>query len=214
MLSIAMSKKTLALIAGLTVLTLVLVVLALNTNPNTAPVTQQTETRVTTTEKPTPTVPAYTVVNLSPDPVPLRGGVATVEVGIDTGANQVTGVQFEVTYDPAVLNFGTIRQGTFFDNTLILINQADRTNGRVTYAIGLTPAGSQNPKSGTGTVATLTFTRKSTAPATGTTPLGLENVMVSAKGLAPSVLKEATGTVVSLSNSPVTTTTTASPSGR
>lgn len=208
-----MSKKTLALIAGLTVLTLVLVVLALNTNPATAPVSQQTETDVTDT--PTPTVPAHTVINLAPNPVPLQAGTATVDVQIDTGDNQVTGAQFDVIYDPAVLNFGTIRQGTFFTNSLILINEADRTNGRVTYAIGLTPAGTQNPKTGTGTVATLTFTRRSTAPTTGTTLLGLENVMVSAKGLAPSVLKEATGTVINLSNTTTTTTTTtASPSGQ
>ena len=206
-----MSKKTLALIAGLTVLTLVLVVLALNTNPNLSQVNQPNET----SEQPTPTVPAHTVINLAPNPVTLQGGTATVDVLIDTSDNQVTGAQFDVVYDPEVLTFRTIEQGTFFTNSLILIEPTGTPDGRVTYAIGLTPAGIQNPKSGTGTVATITFTRRPTAPRTGTTPLGLENVMVSAKGLAPSVLKEATGTVVSLTSSgAATTTTTASPSGR
>lgn len=208
-----MSKKTLALIAGLTVLTLVLVVLALNTNPATQPTNQQPG--ATATEVPSPTVPAHTVINLAPNPVPMESGTATVDVQIDTSDNQVTGAQFDLTYDPDVLNFSSIKQGTFFNPSLIIKNDVDRVNGRITYIIGLTPAGTQNPKTGIGTVATVTFTRKSTAPTTGTTPLGLENVMVSAKGIAPSVLKEATGTVVSLTNSAAgagTTTTTPSAS--
>jgi hypothetical protein len=203
-----MSKKTLALIAGLTVLTLVLVVLALNTGQK-APQDSKDTTNVTSA--PSPTVPAHTVIQLAPNPVAFTGNTATVNVNIDTSDNPVTAAQFEVTYDPTVLNYSSIRQGDFFQNALVLINQVDRTAGKITYAIGLTPAGAQNPKTGTGTVATITFTRRSTAAVRGTTPLGLENVLVSAKGIAPSVLKSASGSSVDLSTA---TNTTASPSGR
>jgi hypothetical protein len=206
MLSMDMSKKTLALIASLTVLTLVLVVLALNTNQKPSGSGEQADQVVQ--EEPTPTVPAHTVINLNPNPVSITGSTATVNVMIDTSDNMATAAQFEVTYDPKVLNFGSIKQGDFFQNALVLINQADRENGKVTYAIGLTPAQVQNPKSGTGTLATLTFTKRSTAPATGTTPLGLVNVIVSAKGESKSVLKSASGTSVDL------TTRSASPSSQ
>jgi hypothetical protein len=204
-----MSKKTLALIAGLTVLTLVLVVLALNTGQkNTG---QKDDSQASATTQPSPTVPAHTVVALDPNPVTFTAGTATVNVIIDTSDNPVTAAQFELTFDPKVLNYSAVKQGDFFQNALVLINQVDRVNGKLTYAIGLTPVGAQNPKTGTGTIAQVTFTRRSTAAAAGSTPLGLENVLVSAKGIAPSVLKSATGTTVTLANS---ANTTASPSGR
>lgn len=197
-----MSKKTLALIAGLTVLTLVLVILALNIGQQ-VPGPQDSETAVS--EEPTPTIPAHTLINLSPNPVTLTAGTATVEVMIDTSDNMVTGTQFDLVYDPKVFNFGGIKQGTFFTSALILINDVDRTNGKVTYALGLTPAQIKNPKSGSGTVATITLTRRSTAPTTGSSELKLENVLVSAKGIGPSVLKQAKGTTVNLSASSAST---------
>ncbi len=202
-----MSRKTLALIAGLTVLCLVLVVLALNMGPKApeAPATGE-ETEVSEIE-PSPTVPAHTTVNLQPNPVIFSSSSASVDVMIDTDDNEVTGAQFEIVYDPEVLNVSTIRQGTFFENALILINRIEREEGRITYALGLTPTGMQNPSTGTGTVATVVFTRRSTAPRTGTTELKMENVMIAAKDIGPSVLKQATGTIVNLSS-------TASPSAQ
>lgn len=207
MLNTVMSKKTLALIAGLTVLTLALVVLALNTGKKAPQTGTENEQAATTDTTPTMSVPASTIVKLSPDPIVFSSTSASVNVDIDTAENEVTGAQFEIVYDPAVLNFSSIRQGDFFQNALILINDVNRTEGRITYALGLTPAGAQNPESGTGTVATVVFTRRSTAPTTGTSPLKIENVMIAAKGVGPSVLKEASGATVNLSR-------TASPSGR
>src|SRR4051812_20878809 len=105
MLSIGMSKKTLALVAGLTVLTLVLVVLALNTGQK-APTKPNEQV-----SSPTPTVPAHTTVHLSPDPVTLTGGTATVSVMIDTADNQATGAQFDVVFDPKMLTVSPMKKG-------------------------------------------------------------------------------------------------------
>lgn len=199
-----MSRKTLALIAGLTVLTLILVVLALNTGQKGM---NKNGTGTTATVQPTPTVPAHTVLSLSPNPVPVTANVATVDVMIDAEDNPVTGAQFEIKYDPDVLNFTEVKQGSFFGSALILINDVNRTEGRVTYALGLTPAQIQNPKTGKGTVATLTFTKRSNAPVAGNSALKIENALISAKDIGPSVLKSATGTTINLTN-------TASDSGR
>jgi hypothetical protein len=188
-----MSKKTLALVAGLTVLTLVLVILALNTGSK-APKEQP---GTTPTASPEPTVPAHSIINLSPNPVTLTGNSGTVDVMIDTSDNQATGAQFDLVYDPAVLTVGPLKQGDFFTNAIVLLNDT-KTPGKVTYMIGLTPAGAKSPRSGTGTIATFTVTRKSTAAANGTSELKLENVYVSAKDIKPSVLKSASGTTVNL----------------
>ena len=207
MLSIGMSRKTLALVAGLTVLTLVLVVLALNTGKK-AP---GDGTGPTATGEPTPTVPAHTTVNLSPNPVTLQGNTATVEVVIDTEDNQVTGAQFDLVYDPDVFTVGPIRLADFFQGGVVLFNDTV-SPGTERFMVGLSPAQAKDsPKSGTGTIATFTVTRKSTAPRTGTSNLELKEVYVSAKGMKPSVLREATGTTVNLS---VTGASSASPSGR
>lgn len=193
-----MSKKTVALIAGLTILTLILVVLALGVGQK--PDAESPSETPTDTEQPTPTVPAFTTLELSPNPVSFTANTTTIEVVIDTSENEVTGAQFDLVYDPQVVTLGPIRLGDFFTNSLVFINDTS-VPGRVTYMVGLTPAQMQNPKTGTGTVATFTVTKRSTAPATGTTEVKLENVLISGKDLGPSVLKEATGTTINLTNS-------------
>jgi hypothetical protein len=203
-----MSKKTLALVVALTVLTLILVVLALNTGQKATPGTPKGQA----SDTPTPTAPRHTTIDLSPDPVTFVNGTATVNVDIDTSDNPVTGAQFELTYDSDVLNFKSIQPGDFFTNPLVILNDS-KTPGKIKYMISLTPAQAQAPKTGTGSIATITFTRKSTAPRTGTTPLKFtENeVIVSAKDITDTVLKSATGTVIDLSSS---TSVTPSPTGR
>lgn len=196
-----MSKKTLALVAGLTVLTLVLVVLALNTGKNTA----TPPGNEVSTETPTPTAPAHTTIELSPNPITLTAGKGTISVMIDAADNEVTGAQFDLVYDPKQVSIGSIVKGDFFTNSIVFPTDT-ATPGRVTYMIGLTPAGYQNPKTGNGTVATFTVTRR--PGATGSTTINLENVLISAKKVEQSVLKSATGTTVILSAN------TASPSSR
>src|SRR4029078_10186593 len=101
-------------------------------------------------------------------------------------------------YDPQVLTISPIKQGDFFPNAVVLLEDT-KNPGKITYMIGLTPVGAKTPRTGTGTVASFTVSRKATAPTTGSTTLGLENVYVAADDLKKSVLKNATGTTVTLS---------------
>lgn len=199
-----MSKKTLALIAGLTVLTLVLVVIALTTGQKQPSQKQSASSEQVTSPK--PTIPAHTSVSLAPNPVILTAGKAEVQVMIDSSDNLIAGVQFDVVYDPQVFNLVDIKQGTFLTKPLILLNEIDRTTGRATYALSLTPANIRNPNTGSGVLATVTLAKKSTAPSTGSSPLALENVVISAMNpnlketIPGSVLKSTKGTSVTLTN--------------
>lgn len=191
-----MSKKTIGLIVGLLITTVVLLFVALSAKP---PVSPQTTT-VTQETGPTPTPVAHTMLTLSPDTVQIgANGSGSVEVMIDTGENQVTAVQLELSYDPAVLRNVVVTPGDFLPTPITLINNNDRDNGRISFALGIPP--SQDPVTGAGTVATIRFTRVSRVP-TGITDTELEllpKTLVTAQGISTSVLKSATGATVILS---------------
>lgn len=188
-----MSKKTLALILGLIILTLVLLGVALlpilRQNQTTEPVPTPTSRKTTLS----PTPPAFTTITLSPNPVTLAQ-TGTVNVIVDTGGNSLTAVQLEIAYDPTYLTNVSIQPGTFFPNPVQLLNTVDDQTGRVTYALGITPA--QTPISGSGTVATIMFQRTLSAPA-GQTQLDLlPKTLVTQQGSGASVLKATTGTTI------------------
>lgn len=191
-----MSKKTIGLIVGLLVTTVVLLFVALSAKP---PVSPQTTT-VTQESGPTPTPVAQTELVLSPDVVELAPGVTEeVYVNILTRENQVTAVQLEIAYDPAVLRIVSVKPGTFLPTPITLINNIDRENGRISFALGIPP--SQDPVTGSGDVAIIRITRASSIPA-GTTNTELEllpKTLVTAQGISTSVLKSATGATVILS---------------
>ena len=189
-----MSKKTLALIVSLVVLTAVLLFIALSTKE------QRTATNTPGGgEQVEPTPPAESVLTMTPDTIDLSAGAAgqqTVNVEIETGENQVTAVQLEVGYDPAVIRNVTVTPGTFFDSPTVLLNKTDANTGRISYALGIAPA--QDPRSGNGTVATITFTAVPNADVSETEISLLPKSLVTARGVGPSVLKSATGTQVML----------------
>ncbi len=186
-----MSKKTLALISGLVLVTVVLFVIALKSSQ------QSTQTNVTpsgTVMKPSPTVSmAHSVLTLSPNPVNVvPGGAGKVDVEIDTSDNPVTAVQLEIAYDPKVLSNVKVVSGPLFLNSVVLINKDNPTTGRFTYAFGRTPG--QAPVQGTGVVATISFTAKASAQPSQLTLL--PTTLVTARGVATSVLKSSSGTQV------------------
>lgn len=194
-----MSKKTLALIISLVILTAVLLVIALSTK----------EQKTATNNNPaapqaSPTPAAQSVLTLTPATLNLTSGTSgtqTVNVEISTGENQVTAVQLEMAFDPKIIKNLAIKPGTFFDSPTILlpVNPTETASGRVSYALGIAPA--QDPKSGNGVVATITFT---VTPAAGTNQTSLTLLpksLVTARGIGPSVLKSATGTQITLPTS-------------
>lgn len=202
-----MPRKTLALISGLVLVTVVLFVVALRAGQQAAP----SQTTPQTSMKPEPTVPAHTVLNVGPNPLTVAPGtLGKAEVMIDTSDNDVTAVQLELGYDPTVLSNVKVTSGPLFVNPAVLIDKNDPVKGRYTYAFGITP--SSKPVKGTGVVATVTFSVK---PGTlgKQTQLGLlPNSLVTARGVASSVMKSGTGTVVTVGTTTTTGTTTTQPS--
>lgn len=186
-----MPKKTLALISGLVLVTVVLFVIALMSNQK-PPQSNVNPTGAAVQPSPTPDV-AHSVLSLTPNPVTVAAGVrGTVDVNINTSDNAVTAVQLELSYDPQVVRNVQITPGPLFTGAVVLINKNDPATGKYTYAFGRTPG--QQPVSGTGVVAKITFT-----PAASTTPSQLTllpSTLVTARGVATSVLKSSTGTQV------------------
>jgi len=187
-----MPKKTLALISGLVLVTVVLFIIALKSNQqsNQTPGTPSPSTVM----KPSPTISmAHSVLSLSPNPVTVAPGTqGKVDVNIDTADNAVTAVQLEVAYDPKVISNVQVTPGILFQNSITLINKNNPPTGRLTYAFGRTPG--QTPVSGTGVVATITFTANaSTQPSQ---LILLPSTLVTARGVATSVLKSSTGTQI------------------
>lgn len=171
-----MSKRTLALIIILVVITGVLVALAVT--PEKKPVTPSII--------PTPTPAAQTALAFSPNPLTIASPSATVDVLVDTQTNPVTAVQLELSYDPKVITSVDVQPGSFFTNPAELLKTIDTKEGKISYALGILP--SDNPKKGQGVVATITF-RTSLAAGQATQISFLPKTLVTASGIASSVLK-------------------------
>jgi len=188
-----MPKKTLALISGLVVVTIVLFIIALRAGQQ----SQSPSVPQSPQTQPTAMVPAHTVLKLGPNPMVVAPGqLGHVDITMDTSDNNVTAVQLELGYDPRVISNVKVVPGPLFANPVVLINKNSPSTGRYTYAFGITP--NSPAVKGTGVVATVTFT--SAPGATGKDmQLGLlPTSLVTARGVAQSVLKSATGTVITV----------------
>ncbi len=74
----------------------------------------------------------------------------------------------------------------------MLINKNNPSTGRITYALGRTPG--QTPLTGTGVIATISFTAAASAKPSQLTLL--PTTLVTARGVANSVLKTSSGTQI------------------
>lgn len=210
-----MPKKTLALISGLVLVTLILFIVALRSNNNPAPAPSSPS--VPATESQISPVPAHSILSLSPNPVTVAPGEkGTVAVNIDTSDNAVTAIQLEIAYDPNFITNVQVTPGALFDNPVLLINKNNVKEGRYTYAYGIMP--NRPTVQGVGTVATITFT--AVEKSGGQSPMGripstqlalLPTTLVTARGVSESVLKSATGTVIMLTGPQQKTNDTGTP---
>jgi hypothetical protein len=196
-----MPKRTLALIVGLLILTVVLLFAATRTSltPKPQPTTQPSVAPQMTV---TPTPPAYTTLELSPNPLTLPpSGLGSVQVLINTEQNTASGIQLELSYDPKALTNVKIVPGTFFKNPqlLPLWNTIDTKNGRISHAQVLLP--SQDGSQGKGIVATITFNRLPGTTLSKTSIEFLPKTAVQQAGINPSVLKTSVGTTILLGSS-------------
>lgn len=188
-----MSKRTIALIVGLSLITILLLTIAVNPKkeqrtPTLPPVTTPSQTVQPTQEA------ATTRMFLSPNQVVTSTTTNSVDVMVESDENSLTAVQLELQYDPKAISSITVKPGTFFDNPVVLLNTVDKTTGRVSYALGILP--SQTTKKGSGTVATISFTLTGTV--NSTTLSFLPKSLATAAGVPTSVLKETLGTTITL----------------
>lgn len=191
-----MPRKTLALISGLVLVTLVLFIVALNSNNN---VQAPTPSPVPTIQTQiSPIIPANSVLSLSPNPAIVEESKkGSVEVNIDTSDNDVTAIQLEIAYDPNFITNVKVTPGALFESPVVLINKNNVNEGRYTYAYGIMP--NRPTIRGVGGAATITFTATNK---TGQTQLALlPTTLVTARGVSDSVLKSAAGTLVIITQS-------------
>ena len=183
-----MSKRTISLIIALFLVTILLLGIALSNSSKSG---NGNSTHIS----PTPTPYAQTSLNFSPATVSIPAGsvaLQTVAVMINTQANDVTGVQLEISYDPKALTNVHILSGSMFTDPLLFANKVDTVNGRISLAYAITP--SQQAKSGNGTVAIITFNPVKNPvdangqPLTQTSLQLLSKSVVTARGVDQSVL--------------------------
>ncbi len=184
-----MPKKTTILIAILAIVTLVLLFLAVSSdsikplNPTKNPTPTKKEVQKTAKVFFAPTTLDLSTVGTS---------VPTVDLMIDTGNAEIAGVQAELIYDPAmiasVVLTPAVDDGSFFGTSaVVLFNDIIPQNGRISYAIAISP--DLQPKKGVGKIATLTFQK--TFNATGVSTVSfLNKTLVTVLGENESVLKE------------------------
>ncbi len=60
-------------------------------------------------------------------------------VNIDTGKNSVVGVQLELYYDPSLITNVTVTPLDFFPQAVEVLKKVDDKNGRISYAITVSP---------------------------------------------------------------------------
>lgn len=188
-----MSKRTLALIAGLFAITALLVYAAISIRPSSV----EQNSSITVTQAPSlPPTPVHTVLSMSPNPVAINasaGAPTKIDVVIDSQDNKITAVQLELVYDPQVLTITDLTPGPFFKNPLVLLKQIDKPLGRITYAIAVQPTAT--PLAGTGIVASILVTPKP-GFTQQTTIQFLPKTLVTAEGAVESVLKSTTGVTI------------------
>lgn len=144
---------------------------------------------------------AQSIINLMPNPLTLdTTGRGAINVNIETGGNEVTAVQLELKYDPSAITDVAIVHSDFFTNPIELFKRIDTQNGRITYMLGISTA--QNPISGSGTVAKITFRKVRETKLSSTTikfsKTENSESIVAATGIDQSVLRYANDTTINL----------------
>ena len=191
-----MSKKTIALIISLVVLTAALLTVALTAKQ---PIGTSSELTSTKQEEniPTPTPPAQTIMSLSPSSLSATTGLNEVDVILDAGNNTISTAQIELAYDPKLVYNVKITPGEYIKNAREYINQNDTTTGRFSYAIGVFL--NQEVGKGKGVFAKITFNARPATLLTKETELTLlSKSAANQPGVSASVLKETQGAKIIL----------------
>lgn len=176
-----MPKKTLYALIALVVATVLLLILAVyNFNVvNKKAVTNQGASSSF----------AHTSMSLT-YPISSDKANYTEYVNIDTGTNKVKAVSIRISYDPKALRNVAVTPGAFFTSPIVLLKKVDTQKGIISLDLSTSP--NDQPISGQGSVATITFTKNPSAA--GTTYISFTpDTIVTAEGVTESVLKSTYG---------------------
>lgn len=181
-------NKTMLLVLGLVILTGVLLFISLSQKPSLFPsVAKKEEVNF-----------AKTSLSISEDVrTSSRSGTYEVDVNIDSSDNKVTGLQLELSFNPAVLTKVDIEPGDFLTNPVVILKKIDSLNGRISYLLG----GQIGEKgvSGRGTVAVISFSK------TGSEETSIDflpQTIVTAQGFDQNVLSETVSGIITSTSSP------------
>lgn len=184
-----MPKKTTLLIILLAAVTVVLLFMALASTQDRG---------LKTNVPPKKTVEKTASVFFTPLNVdlsaPAQTAIGTVDIMVDSGGAEITGVQAEMQYDPkALVNVKLLpdvtASGFFGPRAVVLFNEVNPTTGRISFVIAINTGDA--PKKGAGRIAGLTFERSTTATTATTTQVSfLDKTLVTTLGVEESVLKE------------------------
>lgn len=149
-----MPRKTTILIVILAVITGILIFLAARSD-----LTQNLPPTATDSVSPTDVEP-YAALSFSRQSIDVSSASATqtVDILIDTAGQPVAGAQIELAYDPTVLTNVKLIPASdpfFGPSAAVLINSVDPPQGRISYAVGISP--DESEKTGSGSLVTLTF---------------------------------------------------------
>ena len=202
-----MSKRTIALIIGLFAITAILVLIAIYGSPAKKP-----------QPAPVATVsPKQTVLSISADQLATSSAMSSssANVNILTGKNKVTVLQLELSFDPKAIGNVDITAGDFFKNAGVLIKDINQEKGLISYVLGISPG--QSGVMGQGIVAKISYESRATSSAT-TTIKFLPKTLVTAEGIATSVLKQAVNGTLKIEPkamlTPIPTISSGTPSAR
>ena len=158
-----MPKKTTILIIVLLLFTAGLIYIAVKTEQQNP---EQIEEETISEEELTdlvPTINPQTQISFSPaviDTSTSSQNPQTVSITANTNGQTISGIQLELSYDPAVLTNVEIEpaeNNLFGPNPSVLINSVDPALGRISFAITL-PSLDSEEVSGNSNIATITFT--------------------------------------------------------
>lgn len=196
-----MPKKTTILIVILALITGILIVLAVRSD-QTQQIVNNLSTKPTATTAP---IAPYATISFLPETldVSLVSPIQSVDVVIDSNNLPVAGAQVELSYDPKLFSNVSVsqpKQSPFFGpNPTVLISSVDATQGRISYAVGISPDGSE--KSGKGAIMTLNFTANKFAGVRSGQIKFLPKSAVTTLSTPGSILKTSIPLQVILSNS-------------
>jgi hypothetical protein len=183
-----MSKKTLFLIFILFLITAVLLAVAFY-KPTSLPTPSETTSVI---EDPARTTLSFGKISSS------TASAYSAPVIIETSDNKVTAVQLELQFDPQMITNVSVEPGEFFPNPLLLLEDIDQENGRISYAFGINPT--DQAISGTGVIANILFDPVS-ASETQTSIIFLPKTLVTAENITQSVLKSSINGLFSIGGS-------------